>query len=365
MSDRRAAVVGDVMTSPVTTISAETRLKAAATLMRAGGCSALPVVDPGGRVIGVLSEADLLVKVERPALPARAPVSHGQREWLTKRTGTLACHLMTRPAVTVGPDASLADAARLMHRHGLKRLPVVDGAGRPVGIVSRRDVLQVFLHDDGEIRSDVLDHLRSQVSGQELASLTLTVEDGVVSLDVGGLDEHRARRLIESAERVDGVVAVRHHVVSERAAPRRDARPVADTSATEIEVLSDRDCERILQSHRVGRIALNDHDQPLIFPVNYAADDSAVVFRTAPGTKLSEAPMSKVAFELDEVDLASGVAWSVLVQGVAYEISDAVDQLSERLRQLVVEPMAPGEREHWMAVIRHQVSGRRFRLGRC
>src|SRR5215467_2694331 len=148
------AGVRDVMTSPATTIGADTRLKAAAALMREGGFSALPVVDPAGRVIGVLSEADLLVKVERPVAPARAPVSHGQRWLQARRTGTLACHLMSQPAVTVGPDASLAEAARLMHRHGLKRLPVVDGTGRLAGIVSRGDVLQVYLRADDEVRRE-------------------------------------------------------------------------------------------------------------------------------------------------------------------------------------------------------------------
>lgn len=135
-----------------------------------------------------------------------------------------------------------------------------------------------------------------------------------------------------------------------------------NASTTEIEVLSRDECLELLRSHRVGRIALNDHDQPLIFPVNYAADDGAVVLRTAPGMKLHESRMSRVAFEIDEVDEAAGSAWSVMVQGIAYEITDALDGLSERLRALVVEPMAPGERHHWVAVMLHHVSGRRFRL---
>src|SRR5215472_5884762 len=137
-----------------------------------------------------------------------------------------------------------------------------------------------------------------------------------------------------------------------------------DTSATEIEVLSEEECERLLHANSFGRIALNDGDQPLILPVNYAADERSVVFRTAPGMKLSHAPMSKVAFEIDGVDQEGGVAWSVLLQGVAHEISAAVDHLSERLRQLVVVPMAPGERQAWIAVTRHQISGRRFRVRR-
>lgn len=135
-----------------------------------------------------------------------------------------------------------------------------------------------------------------------------------------------------------------------------------NTQAADIEVLSEEECQALLQSRAVGRIGLVEHGQPLIFPVNYAADDRAVVFRTAPGMKLSAAPMTRVAFEVDEIDHASGVAWSVLVLGVAHEITSTIDDVSERLRELVVRPMAPGDRRHWVAVRRHAISGRRFRL---
>jgi CBS domain-containing protein len=137
------ATVKDVMTSPVTTISPDTGLKEAAARLRSGGFSALPVVDAHGRLMGVLSEADLLVKAERPAPHATRSCAGQERE--AQWAGILACHLMSQPAVTVGADAPLAEAAHLMLRHGLKRLPVVDGAARPVGIVSRGDLLQVFL----------------------------------------------------------------------------------------------------------------------------------------------------------------------------------------------------------------------------
>jgi len=136
-----------------------------------------------------------------------------------------------------------------------------------------------------------------------------------------------------------------------------------NTSAAEIEVLSEEECMELLRSRHVGRVAVVDHGQPLIFPVNYATDDRAVVFRTAPGMKLHEARMARVAFEIDEVDTAAGTAWSVLVKGVAYEITETLDSLSERLRALVVEPMAPGERSNWVAVVRQEISGRRFALG--
>jgi uncharacterized protein len=133
--------------------------------------------------------------------------------------------------------------------------------------------------------------------------------------------------------------------------------------AAEIEVLSEEECMELLRSHRIGRVAVIDEGQPLIFPVNYAVDERAVVFRTAPGMKLSQARMARVAFEIDEVDTSAGTAWSVMVQGVAYEITDTLDSLSEELRRLVVEPMAPGEHQNWVAVMRRETSGRRFRLG--
>jgi nitroimidazol reductase NimA-like FMN-containing flavoprotein (pyridoxamine 5'-phosphate oxidase superfamily) len=135
-----------------------------------------------------------------------------------------------------------------------------------------------------------------------------------------------------------------------------------DMPVAEIETLSEVECLELLRSHSFGRLALTDDGQPQIFPVNYAADSSAVVFRTAPGMKLASAPMSRVAFEIDEVDHEQGVAWSVVILGVAHEITNTVDVLSERLRALVVDPMAPGEHRHWIAVVRHGISGRRFRL---
>jgi uncharacterized protein len=143
-----------------------------------------------------------------------------------------------------------------------------------------------------------------------------------------------------------------------------EGSPTTDIPTTDVETLSEDECLALLRSRDVGRIALVDHGQPLIFPVNYAIDDRAVVFRTAPGMKLAEAPMSKVAFEVDEVDTDAGVAWSVLVTGNAYEVTSAIDQLSERLRELVVRPMAPGDRHRWVAVMRRGISGRRFRLSR-
>jgi CBS domain-containing protein len=238
VSDRRnGATVRDVMTTAVSTISPETRLKEAAGRLRSGGFSALPVVDRGGRVVGILSEADLLVKAERPA-PAPALRSYARSEQRERWAGILACHLMSRPAMTVGPDAVLAEAAHLMHRHGIKRLPVVDSAGRPVGIVSRGDLLKVFLRGDEDMRRDVLEEVRSNPPTAGLPAVTVTVDDGVVTLRGVEADAGWGRRITEIAEGVDGVVAVRNLLCRASEAPSGARRLAVNAQTTDIEILS-------------------------------------------------------------------------------------------------------------------------------
>ena len=126
----------------------------------------------------------------------------------------------------------------------------------------------------------------------------------------------------------------------------------------------DRDqCVELLASRNLGRVGfVADGGQPLILPVNYALTERAVVFRTAPGTKLSELPMSRAAFEVDDVDRGAGVAWSVLVTGEAHDISDSFDRLAAELRGLAVVPAAPGEHPAWVEIYMREVTGRRFRL---
>ena len=124
----------------------------------------------------------------------------------------------------------------------------------------------------------------------------------------------------------------------------------------------DRDeCLTLLASQEIGRLGVVDGDQPLIFPVNFYLEGDTVVFRTDPGTKLSTAPLKRVAFEVDHVDPATRKGWSVLVQGVAQEITEAIDPRSERERELPVEPWAAGPRSHWVRILSRSVSGRRVR----
>ncbi len=127
-----------------------------------------------------------------------------------------------------------------------------------------------------------------------------------------------------------------------------------------VRVLSDDECERLLQRHQFGRLALAIDGWPAILPVNYMYDGSSVVIRTAPGSKLESAPMSAVAFEVDDADRFGYWGWSVLVQGPAFDITDAVDDLSEHLRDLPVRPWVPGAHDHWLKISAVRVSGRAF-----
>ena len=131
--------------------------------------------------------------------------------------------------------------------------------------------------------------------------------------------------------------------------------------SSQLEEISEPECRDLLASHQLGRLAITVEGQPQIFPINYALNEQVVVFRTAPGTKLTFAPMSKVAIEIDEFDAATRGGWSVVVQGTAHEVTDAIDRASEAARRLPVSPVAPGEKEHWVAIWPETITGRRFR----
>ena len=133
----------------------------------------------------------------------------------------------------------------------------------------------------------------------------------------------------------------------------------------DLEELSDQESERLLASQDLGRVAMVVEGRPQIFPVNYAFADGVVVFRTGEGLKLDRSPMTAVAFETDGLDKANGLAWSVIVQGTAQNITNTIDTRSERLRHLAVSPAAPGDRPYWVGIYMSHISGRRFKLGRA
>lgn len=123
--------------------------------------------------------------------------------------------------------------------------------------------------------------------------------------------------------------------------------------------LSHDDCYRLLATHQVGRLGVNAEQYPLILPVNYAMDHDVVVFRTNPGLKLTASDHSNVTFEVDEIDYIRRVGWSVVVRGLAEEITtEHRDELIERTKAAGVEPWAPGTFGHWVRITPRNVTGR-------
>jgi nitroimidazol reductase NimA-like FMN-containing flavoprotein (pyridoxamine 5'-phosphate oxidase superfamily) len=133
-----------------------------------------------------------------------------------------------------------------------------------------------------------------------------------------------------------------------------------DRAHNVLEVLSEQQCRELLASQDLGRIAFSIGDQPEIFPINYAADGTVVVFRTAADKRVQQAVLRRVAFEVDGWDPDTRVGWSVVLKGVAEEVTTGIDPFSEALRNRPVFPMAPGVRERWIAVYPSEISGRRF-----
>ncbi|GHI86006.1 CBS domain-containing protein [Streptomyces xanthophaeus] len=196
--------VSDVMTHTAVAIGREASYKEIVELMDQWKVSAVPVLEGEGRVVGVVSEADLLPKEEFRRDDPRLP---DQLEEASKAGGVLAEELMSSPAVTVHPDATLAEAAQIMARRHVKRLPVVNGVGMLEGVVSRSDLLKVFLRTDEEIEEEVRDAVLAELAPP--VDLQASVKDGVVTLH-GSLRNRALVPLVARAIRaVEGVVDVR------------------------------------------------------------------------------------------------------------------------------------------------------------
>lgn len=198
------------MTTRVISVRKDASFKEMAAMLRSSRISAFPVIDDADRVVGVVSEADLLVKeaVQADGTSVLAALRHWREE--DKAAGLTAGDLMTAPAVTIGPDAPVAEAARLMYDHRVKRLPVVTGAGTLVGIISRVDVLCVFDRPDEQIRGEIVREVLPGVLGAMPQNCEVTVRDGIVTL-AGKVDSERDSGIVVDAVRhVQGVVAVRH-----------------------------------------------------------------------------------------------------------------------------------------------------------
>ena len=204
--------VRDVMTTSVVTVDRITTYKEIATLLAEHQVSAAPVLTLGRHVAGLVSEADLLTVQDQHARRSRLEPGGLLHLHATKKEhwGLTAADLMTSPAITIHPDATLPAAARVMNSHHLKRLPVVDADGKLIGIVSRRDLLSVFLRPDEDISREVREML-TQILLADPASITPRVRNGIVTL-AGQPGPAEQRDLIPLAVRltwdIDGVVDV-------------------------------------------------------------------------------------------------------------------------------------------------------------
>lgn len=214
MSDMTGLKIKDVMTTTVVVAREDTPFKEIVRLMHEHRVSGLPVLDAEDRLVGMVTEADLLDAETEPEDP------RGRRfiEWfihparlaeIDARVDDLrAADIMTPSVVTIDPEMTVRRGAKTLLDAGVKRLPVVDRDGRVVGIVSRPDLLRPFLRPDAEIAAEIRDRVILRTMWIDPAGIDVVVRDGVVRLD-GRVDRRSVQEiLIELVERVDGVVSV-------------------------------------------------------------------------------------------------------------------------------------------------------------
>jgi CBS domain-containing protein len=219
--------VKDVMTTRVVSVTRATSFRAMAAALHQHRVSAFPVLDDDGKVIGVVSEADMLAKAaldsEPDGMPGMIAGMLRRREY-EKARGTTAGDLMTSPPVTVKPDDPLERAARLMYTRKVKRLPVVDANGHLVGIVSRADLLAVFDRPDEDIRREILDQVIKRDLRTDPATFAVVVKDGIVTVSGVAETTEFGHDMVQRVRHVPGVVAVRDRLSYPRRAERPDAR---------------------------------------------------------------------------------------------------------------------------------------------
>ncbi|GAA2961720.1 MULTISPECIES: CBS domain-containing protein [Streptomycetaceae] len=205
--------VDELMSRQVVSVHRDTPFKEIVRVLSTNRVTAVPVVDDGRRVLGVVSEGDLLRKTTDRAAPGELPAVPGLEAWERARSqGTRAEELMSAPAVCARPGWTFVEAARLMEVQGVKRLVVADDEDRLVGIVSRGDLLGIFLREDEDIRREIVQDVVAGTLRLDPAPIGVTVRDGRVELS--GILPFRG--MIPALERmcatVDGVVSVSAHL---------------------------------------------------------------------------------------------------------------------------------------------------------
>ncbi|MCX5435317.1 CBS domain-containing protein [Streptomyces sp. NBC_00063] len=206
----RHRTVADLMAPTAISVQRGTPFKEIARLLDEFDITAVPVVDDSEHPVGVVSEADLLHKR------------------VAGRGSPTAADIMTSPAITAAPEWSVVRAARVMGRHAVKRLPVVDAAGRLIGVLSRRDLVQLFLRRDQSIREEIVEDVLTRTLQLSPSALSVEVTDGVVTLSGTVGRRMLIPVVVRLCHSVDGVVDVINRLGYER-----DDMPVGSPTATE------------------------------------------------------------------------------------------------------------------------------------
>ena len=201
--------VSDVMTPDVVTASEEALVGEIVDMMATHRVSGLPIVEDGGRLVGVVSQADLLPRLAATR-PAGGRTRRGRRAG--KAAATSARQLMTSPVLTIGADEPLSAAARKMQLRKVKRLLVTGDDGQLLGIVSRADLLRLYARADAAIHGDVVNHVLRRILWIDTRQVQVDVQAGVVTLS--GTVGRRTTAAIAArlAADVPGVVAVRDEI---------------------------------------------------------------------------------------------------------------------------------------------------------
>jgi CBS domain-containing protein len=208
------SLVKDLMTTQVATVEPDTPFKEIVACLATHRVSAVPVVNDAGLVLGVVSEADLLLKEEFPERDHDIPLvwTKRRRAEHDKAAATAARDLMTVAVVSITPEATAAEAARRMHTAKVKRLPVIGQGGRLVGIISRSDLLKVFNRPDEAIRREILDEVIVGEFMMDPDRFFIQVHEGVAVLE--GRVERRSLLplLVRAVHGVEGVVQVENRL---------------------------------------------------------------------------------------------------------------------------------------------------------
>lgn len=221
--------IRDVMTTEVVTVEPGTPFKEVVELLVGSGVSGLPVIDGQRRLVGIVTEADLISKEAYGGRPRALAVladmlSAREHPWVSKATGWVAADVMTASVETCGPDDDVRVATRRMLERHVKRMPVVE-AGRLVGIVSRQDILRMFTRSDEEIGADVSRVLTSHPNRPDDCHVHFAVEQGSVTLTGDVRYEWDEGIVVSLVREVEGVIAVVSRLHHREPNPRTSPSP--------------------------------------------------------------------------------------------------------------------------------------------